>query len=737
MSHNIFRKLIIIVAVLTALVIPAQRIGAQAQTASSEKSSALFCDTPPLAGMPSPLLPTTLQAEIHAPGNAIATAFGGSVAASADGNTLLVGAAREDSNGIADSGAAYVFVRSGITWTLQARLTASNESRNNFFGQVALSADGNTALIGTPDSDEDGLTDTGTAYFFTRTGTTWTQQAKVVASDKAAEDLFGSEVELSADGSIAFIAALSESDGATVKNGAVYAFVRSGAGWVEQAKLLADDKADQDNFGSSVALSANADIVLIGAYKKSDAPTTQNGAAYVFARSGATWTQQVKLLAETRDTQDYFGISVGLSADGNTALIGAYGMGASGSALIFTRTGTTWTQQSRLDGSAVSSAIAGFGWEAALSGDGNTALIGAPSTGDGCISYGAAIVYTRTGSTWAFQTALGNDRFSYESDAGRAVALSADGESAFVGAPYQNYYGSVFVFTPPENAPTPTPTATATTTTATATTTPVPPRTDTIGVYKDGVFYLRNSNTFGNADITAVFGGDPSDVPVAGDWNGDGADTIGVYRGSTGFFLLSDSNTTPAVNYSALFGNPGDVPFAGKWTNDMTGSGIGVYRNSNGIVYQRKSLTSGTDDYFAIFGNPDDQAIAGDWDGNGFDSIGIYRSANQTWYLANNSTPNGITFSDLSFEWSIGASMPVVGDWNGDGSSTTGYLAQSGGFVLNANHGNIGSFALFAFGPDGSKPIAGKWTVGSRPAVAGVVAPISAGGTTNQGGDAD
>jgi hypothetical protein len=169
----------------------------------------------------------------------------------------------------------------------------------------------------------------------------------------------------------------------------------------------------------------------------------------------------------------------------------------------------------------------------------------------------------------------------------------------------------------------------------------------------------------------------------------------------------------------------------------MTGSGIGVYRNSNGIVYQRKSLTSGTDDYFAIFGNPDDQAIAGDWDGNGFDSIGIYRSANQTWYLANNSTPNGITFSDLSFEWSIGASMPVVGDWNGDGSSTTGYLAQSGGFVLNANHGNIGSFALFAFGPDGSKPIAGKWTVGSRPAVAGVVAPISAGGTTNQGGDAD
>jgi len=120
--------------------------------------------------------------------------------------------------------------------------------------------------------------------------------------------------------------------------------------------------------------------------------------------------------------------------------------------------------------------------------------------------------------------------------------------------------------------------------------TPLPLRPDTIGVYKTGVFYLRNTNNTGEADITAYFGGDVSDLPVVGDWNGDGADTVGIYRSSTAFFFLSDSNTAPNVDYTVLFGNPDDTPFAGHWTNDMTGSGIGVYRSSNGIFYEKRRL---------------------------------------------------------------------------------------------------------------------------------------------------
>ncbi len=264
--------------------------------------------------------------------------------------------------------------------------------------------------------------------------------------------------------------------------------------------------------------------------------------------------------------------------------------------------------------------------------------------------------------------------------------------------------------------------------------TPVPAHSDTIGVYNSiGVFYLRNSNSAGGADITAIYGGDPSDLPVPGDWNGDGIDTIGVYRSSTGFAFLSDSNTSPAVDYSILFGNPGDTPFAGKWSADMTHDGIGVYRNSNGILYQRKSLTGGFDDFFAIFGNPGDQGVAGDWDNDGLDSIGIYRPSNQTWYLTNNSTPGGITFSDIDFVWNIDANAPVIGDWDGDGYSTVGYLTASGMFTLHSSNAAIGINNTFSFGPTDGKPIAGKWIMGSTPNTRSIISPVTgvqAGGNT-------
>jgi hypothetical protein len=254
------------------------------------------------------------------------------------------------------------------------------------------------------------------------------------------------------------------------------------------------------------------------------------------------------------------------------------------------------------------------------------------------------------------------------------------------------------------------------------------PRPDTIGVYSNGMFSLRNSNSAGAADITASFGGDPSDLPVAGDWNGDGVDTIGIYRGATGVYFLSDSNTTPTATYSLVFGNPGGTPFAGKWTADMTHDGVGVYRNSNGILYQKKQLTTGFSDYFAIYGNPGDQGVGGDWDGNGFDSVGIYRSSNQTWFLSNNSTPSGITFSDLNFMWDIGAAKAVVGDWDGDQITTVGYFNSAGLFTLHSTNAAVGSNTAFSFGPAAGYPIVGKWITSSllvppRRVLSGVLVP--------------
>ncbi len=279
-----------------------------------------------------------------------------------------------------------------------------------------------------------------------------------------------------------------------------------------------------------------------------------------------------------------------------------------------------------------------------------------------------------------------------------------------------------------QSNPTPTPTQTST---------PPPPRKDTIGVYKNGVFYLRNSNTTGVADIITTFGGDPSDLPVVGDWNNDGVDTIGIYRNSTGFFFLSDSNTTPNVDYTVLFGNPGDTPFAGHWTADTSGSGIGVYRNSNGILYQRKSLTSGFDDFFAIYGNPGDIGFAGDWNGDGFDSVGIYRPDNQTWYLSNNSTPTGITFSDINFVW-YASGIPVVGDWDGNGTSTIGHGdAVTGLIVLNNANAAPTTLNIFPYGPTGGKPIAGKWVAPGRPPQVGNIIGGKPGSSINPVGNGE
>jgi hypothetical protein len=276
---------------------------------------------------------------------------------------------------------------------------------------------------------------------------------------------------------------------------------------------------------------------------------------------------------------------------------------------------------------------------------------------------------------------------------------------------------------------TPTVTLTPTSTfTATATLTPthtptfLPPSADTIGVFKEGTWSLKNFNSPGAADLTVIFG-DATDLPVTGDWNNDSYDTLGRYNTTEGRFLLSDSNTTPSVSYNFIFGNPGDTPLAGHWDAMTSGDGVGVYRNTNGILYLKRAKTTGFDDYFMILGNPGDQGVAGDWNDDGFDTVGVYRSSLQTWFLSNTNS-SGITFSDVSFVWSIGTARPVVGDWNGDGITTVGNLTSSGLFTLHSSLATSGYDIIFPFGPTNSYPVAGKWTTSFAPPISGVVAPI-------------
>jgi hypothetical protein len=319
--------------------------------------------------------------------------FGIAVAMSSDGNTAIVGA--EDTSPNTDNGAAYVFTRSGSVWSQQAKLLASDSESNALFGcAVALSADGNTAIIGARREDTSPSADNGAAYVFTRSGVTWSEQQKLTASDAASDDFFGTSVALSSNGNTAIIGAIGEDTSPSVQNGAAYVFTRSGSTWTEQQKLTANDLASSDQFGISVALSSNGDTAVVGADLEDTSPTLSNGAAYVFTRSGSTWTQQQKLLASDPNTDDNFGRSVAVSADGNIAVVGAYSETTppylnNGAAYVFTRSGVTWTQKQKILASDLASNDF-FGTSVTMSAGASVVVIGA----DGETSQaGAAYVF--------------------------------------------------------------------------------------------------------------------------------------------------------------------------------------------------------------------------------------------------------------------------------------------------------------------------------------------------------
>ena len=212
----------------------------------------------------------------------------------------------------------------------------------------------------------------GAVWVFTREGSTWTQQGKKLAAGEEASEggWFGAAVALSEEGSTAVIGSPSHS----AKQGAAWVFTREGSTWTEQANLTGgEEEGGAGHFGDSVALSASGATALIGA--RDD--TAKQGAAWVFTRAGSTWTEQGKATGGTEDGEEEFGDSVALSADGEKALIGGRrASGELGAAWVFKPEGSTWTQQGTELTGGEEWGRGGFGSSVALSGDGETALIG-------------------------------------------------------------------------------------------------------------------------------------------------------------------------------------------------------------------------------------------------------------------------------------------------------------------------------------------------------------------------
>ena len=321
------------------------------------------------------------QTELRARGGRDGDTFGAELALNSSGTIALIGAYHPYPLSGPDrfSGVAYVFARSGSRWIQQAELRARDaRGGDSFGGSVALNSSGTIALVGAQGKNYA----TGAVYVFTRSGSRWTQRAELTARGGA--DAFGQAVALNASGSTALIGAFGASTGSMT--GASFVFTGSGSAWTQQAELTAGDAAPGDLFGS-VALSASGTTALIGAPGKDGA----TGAVYVFTRSGSSWTQQAEITARDAASNDGFGIAVALTTSGGTALIGADGnRGGRGTAYVFTRSGSKWTQRAEI---AARNGADGdfFGSAVVLSAFGKTALVGAMNANR---STGAAYVFT-------------------------------------------------------------------------------------------------------------------------------------------------------------------------------------------------------------------------------------------------------------------------------------------------------------------------------------------------------
>jgi len=392
------------------------------------------------------------QAYIKASNPDSSDRFGSVVALSADGNTLAVSAvweasaatginANQNDDSIPQAGAAYVFTRTGNTWSQQAYIKASNTGRassgseddfgdgDQFGYSLALSGDGNTLAVAAISEDSrasginnlafqgnDAAASSGAVYVFTRTGNTWSQQAYIKGSNTEGGDLFGFNVGLSADGNTMAVAGYDE-DGSTRQingipdnlrggSGAIYVFIRAGGIWTQQAYLKGSRSEVVDSLGYSLAISEDGNTIVGGAADETcynpginppgctedRAPNNSVGAAYVFVRNGNTWTEQAFIKASNPGLTDWFAVRMALSGDGNTLAVSAPNE------------------------------------------NGGSKGMNGNQSDDSADDAGAIYFFTRSGSTWTQQAYVKGSNTEAFDEFGSSVALNRDGRIMVVGA---------------------------------------------------------------------------------------------------------------------------------------------------------------------------------------------------------------------------------------------------------------------------------------------------------------
>ena len=292
------------------------------------------------------------EARLQATSRVSGDQLGWSIALDANASRVVVGAPLANNNSLSDNGAAYVFRRTDTTWIQEALIVAPAATRtgNARFGQsVDIDSTGTRIIVGATQADQSGASNCGMAYIFTRSGTTWGHESTLIASDRAGNDNAGNDVAIDSTGTRACFGSHNDDNGSPTNTGSVYVFLRSGTTWSQEAKLLASDRLSGDCLGYAVDMDSTGTRIVAGAYNDDDSGLTNSGAVYIFVRSGTSWSQEAKLLASDKISSAWFGAAVSINGDGSRVLISAFsmtinGMAGAGQAYTFSRNNTSWTQ---------------------------------------------------------------------------------------------------------------------------------------------------------------------------------------------------------------------------------------------------------------------------------------------------------------------------------------------------------------------------------------------------------
>lgn len=660
--------------------------------------------------------------------------FGHSVAIS--GNYAVVGAKMDNIGSNLNNGSAYVFHRQGDDWVEVKKLTASDGLANDEFG-TSVDIDGDTIIVGSVFNDNLPTLNPGAAYIFVRNGNDWIEQDKLMASDGIDNDNFGNSVAI--DGNTAIIGANFDESGIHISQGAAYVFTRSGSNWTEQDKLIASDGGGGDNFGWSVGIDGNSAIV--SAYADDVNEISNRGSAYVFTRSGNDWTEQDKLIASDGLANDTFGYDVDI--EGDTAVIGAESDTTNttatkqGSAYIFTRNGDVWTEKKKLTASD-GGASEHLGRSVAISE--HTVVVGAYKARGGAsqIQIGAAYVYKRSNGNWAetrkleVSDGVGNDFFggSVDIDNGRIVGGSSgafvatlsqmvgqdqgtanffdlgriistaydfDGDGRTDPAIYRPTVGEWWHYRSSDNG---------NGAVQFGTNTDFPVAADYTG---DGItdvalfrratgewFVLRSED---QSFYSFPFG-NGQDVAMAGDFDGDGKADPTVFRASEGTWYILKSSTGQ-VDIRA-FGVSGDSPRLADFDGDGI-TDIAVYRYSTQVWWINRS-TDGVIAYqFGIDQTDLHSLVPADYTGDGKADIAFIKAvgqpANLEWFILRSEDA-----SFYSYPFGLGGDFPAVGDYDGDGTADSAVFRQNNStwYIQQSTSG----INILSFGSSGDRPVA-------------------------------